>query len=116
MGNCIKAHVDRLRPWLAIDPAEENLPIDEIQLTGTQGLVPRWRKKAQAPSGVRQTPSGKAGCQATPAKQPKKKVQKKKKKAQQKRVVRKNRSVAVKQPPPVPLRRSARVAGRMGIT
>ena len=39
-GKLYKAHVDRLRPWLAIDPAEENLPLDEIQFTGTQGLVP----------------------------------------------------------------------------
>ena len=115
-GKLYKAHVDRLRPWLAIDPAEENLPLDEIQLTGTQGLVPRWKRKDQEPSGVNQPPPGKAGGQATPAKLPKKKSQKKKKNAQPRRVPRKPKLVVAKQPPTGPVRRSARVAGRQGVT
>ena len=114
-GRLYKAHVDRLRPWLALDPAEELLPLEELQLVGTQGLVARWRPVEEAPQANKPVTKEAVKRKAAPAKT-KRNPQKKKKRLQPVKFKAILPTDADQPSTPVPTRRSARIAGKQGIT
>jgi len=105
-GKIVAGHVDRLKPWLGRRPGDEEGPLVEMPLPKSL-----WVKK-----NVDKAPKvAKTARKVAPAKKGKSKKQKKKK-APPKEVVRKTPNGGEKQVPPVPMRRSARIAGRDAVT